>query len=1127
MKVIKRIVVFITIVCITFSNISYASSMTQEKAGETLAEFAINFFNKYGSETKYYNEDDLLEVRGRTYNGEKVNGAYQLDCVGWINFAVHQSLKMDTPAHGSTDGFAIPPKNNSPGFYHGFEFVTGSTNANNVLSRETVEKTVKPGDILFCNGQHVVLYVGNNKIIHCYTNLEYEDLYGNDMNYTGYCAIGRITAEAAAKLDSNNVTTIFNSVTGASKGLAKDDIGKYYGTTEGHYAGSYTLGEWLFSKFVGFFDYVAGILTYVFKAQFLGWGNIVEVLINDAICKSTGMETAVVGENTSSETSNSSDESTTTNNNTLYKPSATNMNSRIDIEDIIYNRVPFLDVNFLDVDLDKYKTLEEEQRRQASTGDKIQVLSKDSIVYSLRANIAKWYIVIRQICIIILLLMLIYLGIRLAIATTAGGKAVYKTMLVSWLTSFILVFGIHYYMILVIDINEFFVDTFSKVAQNAIDESDNGTGSQSIYDTIRTRAYSLKLSEGWPATIFYMVLIYFLIRFLFIYIKRYFTVMILALIGPVMATKNCFDVVTTGKSKKAMGKWMMDFAMNVFLQTIHAVLYCIFMVMAFDLSTTSIPGFVMALIFLNFIFKAEKIFMNIFKFDGSSLRDVNQSKNYFAEAYKVATGVAFFGGDIAKHSFGIVKGSGKFLGQTTLATAQIGTSAINRLSWAIKNNKSIKHGNGAIEYTPIDLTESLKNKATNVANSAADKANDFLEKKTPFGRSLRLDMHNMEKRDPELYEQTKQALKLKKETRRKTMKRAFGSSVNSIRYMAELMAGIPMLVVDTQSGFSTLMDARSGLANASKRKVGYGHGKKKSNAATKALNAATFGAVNSTLNSVDNFKKDHKAIKKNGIVMNDLEKANALERKINLEVDKMVKAGREKEEVEKQMKAALAEVMSASKIKDAVSRYMVQKGMKEISESDLNEIVDAINSEIFGSSVDKSIEKYIKKAKKDKLDPEDIDKILDSIGKKVESGVSAVLNDESSGDASHKKIKEKIKKHMEDSGVDKIDADTAKELLKSDESKSDFGIGTTDEVKRGIEAVSKGTGKKPQKTFDKKQAVSAIEDAMLAGTTKASSSDLSKMLRELKTLKEKSKNNNGTTIVDLAEFTKGLSDKFE
>lgn len=1114
---IKKIIVIMLIICILFPKNVLA--MSQEQAGETIAQFAENLIKNYSAEFIYSWTDSQRfaaykceKTSGVTNYGIDYNDKYALDCVGFVSFCVHNSLKI-----GNEDfTFFVTPQSGAYAPY--FEEITPKPDLSNL----------KRGDIIGNGYPHVMIYLGNGKMANCVTSAPYikiGDVTTSAGVYNSYEFVARITKETADGINANNCTTVFNTVTGA----ADEDYGKFYGTTEGSYAGSYTLGQWLFSKFVGFFDYIAGILTYVFKMQFLGWSNIVEVLINDAICKSTGMETAVIGQETSSEEENSStsNESTTTSNSRLYKPSATEMNNRIDIEDIIYNRVPFLDVNFLDVELDKYKNLEAEQRKQASDGDKIQVLSKDSIVYSLRANIAKWYIVIRQICIIILLLMLIYLGIRLAIATTAGGKAVYKTMLVSWLTSFILVFGIHYYMMVVIDINEFFVDTFSKVAQNAMDESDNGTGSQSIYDTIRTRAYSLKLSEGWPATIFYMVLIYFLIRFLFIYIKRYFTVMILALIGPVMATKNCFDVVTTGKSKKAMGKWMMDFAMNVFLQTIHAVLYCIFMVMAFDLSTTSIPGFVMALIFLNFIFKAEKIFMNIFKFDGSSLRDVNQSKNYFAEAYKVAIGVAFFGGDIAKHSFGIVKGSGKFLGQTTLATAQIGTSAVNRLAWAIRNNKSIKHGNGAIDYVPIDLTESLKNKKANILNGAADKVNNFIENKTPFERSLRLDMHNMEKRDPELYEQTKQALKLKKETRRKTMKRAFGSSVNSIRYMAELMAGIPMLVVDTQSGFSTLMDARSGLANASRRKVGYGHGRKKSNAATKALNAATFGAVNSTLNSVDNFKKDHKAIKKNGIVMNDLEKANALEHKINLEVDKMVKAGKSKQDVEEQMKEALSQVMSASKIKEAVRKYMVQKGMKEISESDLNEIVDTINSEIFGSSVDKSIEKYIKKAKKDKLDSEDIDKILDSIGKKVESGVSAVLNDESSGDASHKKIKEKIKKHMEDSGVDKIDADTAKVLLKSDDSKSDFGIGTTDEVRRGIEAVSKGTDKKPQKTFDKKQAVSAIEDAMLAGTTKASSSDLSKMLRELKTLKEKSKNNNGTTIVDLAEFTKGLSDKFE
>ena len=1112
---IKKIIVIILIICILFPKNVLA--MSQEQAGETIAQFAENLIKNYSAEFIYSWTDSQ---RFAAYKGEKTSGVtnygiqyndkYALDCVGFVSFCIHNSLKIGNEEFT----FFVTPQNGAYEPY--FEEITPKPDLSNL----------KRGDIIGNGYPHVMIYLGEGKMANCVTSAPYikiGDVTTNAGAYNSYEFVARITKETAESINENDCTTMFNSVTGA----AKDDYGKYYGTTKGSYAGSYTLGQWLFSQFAGFFDYVAGILTYVFKAQFLGWGNIVEVLINDAICKSTGMETAVIGQETSSEEENSStsNESTTTSNSRLYKPSATEMNNRIDIEDIIYNRVPFLDVNFLDVDLDKYKNLEEEQRKQASDGDKIQVLSKDSIVYSLRENIAKWYIVIRQICIIILLLMLIYLGIRLAMSTTAGGKAIYKTMLVSWLTSFILVFGIHYYMMIVIDVNEFFVDTFSKVAQNAIDESDNGTGSQSIYDTIRTRAYSLKLSEGWPATIFYMVLIYFLIRFLFIYIKRYFTVMILALIGPVMATKNCFDVVTTGKSKKAMGKWMTDFAMNVFLQTIHAALYCIFMVMAFDLSTTSIPGFVMSLVFINFIFKAEKIFMNIFKFDGSSLRDVNENKNYFAEAYKVATGLAFFGGDMAKHGFGIVKGSGKFLGQSVLATAQIGTSAANRLAWAIRNNKSIKHGNGAIDYVPIDLTESLKNKKANILNGAADKVNNFIENKTPFERSLRLDMHNIEKRDPKLYEQTKQALKLKKETKRKTMKRAIGSSTKSIRYMAELMMGIPMLVVDTQSGFSTLMDARNGLANASRRKVGYGHGKKKQKTATKALNVATFGAVNSTLNSVDNFKKDHKAIRKNNELVEDLAKANTLEHSINLEIDKMAKAGQSKEKIEKQMREALAEVMSASKIKEAVRRYMVLNGINNVSESDLNKIVDTINSEIFGSSVDKSIESYMKKTKKNALDSSDIDKILSKIGDKVESGVSAVLNDESSGDASRTKIKEKVKKHMQDNGVNSIDEDTAKELLKSDESKSDFGIKTTDEVRTGIKTVSKGSGKKQPKTFDQKQAVSAIEEAMLSGTTNGSSSDLNKMLRELKTLKEKSKNNTGTTIVDLTKFTKELRDK--
>lgn len=1120
----KKFIIIILIICILFPGKAYA--ITQEQAGETIAQFAEDLVNNYPSEFIYSWTDSqryaayrLERTSGVTSHGVSYQNKYAFDCVGFVSFCIHNSLGI-----GNEDfTFFVTPSKRAYAPY--FEEISPKPDLSNLQRGDII------GNYYSEDAQHVMIYLGNGKMANCVTNggnypfIQIKDVSTSGSAYNSYTFAARISKSTAESINSANCTTMFNKITGAA-----DDYGQYYGTTSGSYAGSYTFGQWLFDKFAGFFDYLAGILTYVFRAQFIGWGNIIEELVNLAINEATGMETVTVEKDEENSGEDSDEQITSTpGTGNLYTPSATNTmwsTNRINIEDIIYNRVPLLDVNFLDVKLDRYRKIEESKKAQASDGEEIQVISEDSIVYALRANIAKWYIVIRQICIIVLLLLLIYLGIRLAISTVASDKAKYKGMLVAWLTSFIVVFCIHYFMIIVIEINEVLVDIFAEVSQNAIENSDNGTGSQSIYDTMRTRAYSLKLSEGFPATIFYMVLIYFLIRFLFIYIKRYFTIMILALMGPIMSLKNCFDKISTGKSK-SMSKWMYDFALNVFLQTIHAIIYCMFMVIAFDLATNSVAGFIMSLIVLNFIFKAEKIFMNIFNFEGraSSLRDVNENKNYFAEAYKVGMGVTMFGGTALKFGFGAVAGSGKFLGEKALSGAQIGTSAFNRLVWGMRNIGARINGEDSIDYEPINLSEKLKNGKENVKNGMADRLNSVVEGITGE-RSLRLDLHNIKKQDPVLYEKTKEALKLKKDLKWKTLKRTFGDSTKSIRYMAELMMGVPMLVIDTQSGISALADATSGLKGMGAKKKEYGYRRKidgkKGNLAKAALNAATFGGVNATANNIDKFKKDRKKLVNNNKLVGNLNKANMLEIKIQKEVDKMIKDGK-KDEVANIMDDALKEVMTASKIKEAVSRYMAMKGIKNVTESDLNQIVDKINSEVYGSNVDRIIDGFMKKGSKDKLDASDIDKILQIIDDKVETGVSAVINDKANKEAKHTKVKSNVKKFMKKEGVKDIDADKAKELLKSEDAESSFGIETTQDVKDSI--ARKFGGKKP-KALDKKQAVSAIEDAILAGS-KAQETDLGRMMRELKTLREKTKNTQGKTVVNLNEFTKGLKEKLK
>ena len=338
--------------------------------------------------------------------------------------------------------------------------------------------------------------------------------------------------------------------------------------------------------------------------------------------------------------------------------------------------------------------------------------------------------------------------------------------------------------------------------------------------------------------------------------------------------------------------------------------------------------------------------------------------------------------------------------------------------------------------------------------------------------------------------------------------------------------GVPMLVIDTQSGISALADATGGLKGMGAKKKEYGYRRKingkKGNLAKTALNAATFGGVNATANNIDKFKKDRKKLVNNNKLVGNLNKANMLEIKIQKEVDKMIKDGK-KDKVENIMDDALKEVMTASKIKEAVSRYMAMKGIKNVTESDLNQIVDKINSEVYGSNVDKIIDRFMKKGSKDKLDASDIDKILQIIDDKVESGVSAVINDKANKDTKHTKVKSNVKKFMKKEGVKAIDADKAKELLKSEDAESSFGIETTKDVKDSI--ARKFGGKKP-KALDKKQAVSAIEDAILAGS-KAQETDLGRMMRELKTLREKTKNTQGKTVVNLNEFTKGLKEKLK
>ena len=119
------------------------------------------------------------------------------------------------------------------------------------------------------------------------------------------------------------------------------------------------------------------------------------------------------------------------------------MNSTTQLEEfslkaVVFNEVPLFDINYFD-----FSTV----GLEVGTGEN-QISSNQNAVNILRQSVAKWYYAIRMIAIGASLLVLIYVGIRMAISTVASDEAKYKKMLIYWFESVLVLFLMPYINIL-------------------------------------------------------------------------------------------------------------------------------------------------------------------------------------------------------------------------------------------------------------------------------------------------------------------------------------------------------------------------------------------------------------------------------------------------------------------------------------------------------------------------------------------------------------------------------------------------------------------------------------------------------------------------------------------------------
>src|SRR5699024_8705633 len=115
------------------------------------------------------------------------------------------------------------------------------------------------------------------------------------------------------------------------------------------------------------------------------------------------------------------------------------------LEKIVLNQVPIFDVNIFNTN--------EAGGESLTTNE-----NAGNIILTLRQNVASWYNAFRYFVIALLLVILIYLGIRMAITSIAEEKAQYKRLLKDWFISFFIVMFIHYFIVIIMQLNDYFVN---------------------------------------------------------------------------------------------------------------------------------------------------------------------------------------------------------------------------------------------------------------------------------------------------------------------------------------------------------------------------------------------------------------------------------------------------------------------------------------------------------------------------------------------------------------------------------------------------------------------------------------------------------------------------------------------
>lgn len=308
--------------------------------------------------------------------------------------------------------------------------------------------------------------------------------------------------------------------------------------------------------------------------------------------------------------------------NILYSPGA-----------IFTNKIPALDVNFIDPsvyynggtielnivkDSDGLWILESTYTENKTPTDDDKKYSNNT-AYWLQDTIATWYVALRNIAIVGLLSVLVYVAIRIIMSSTAGETAKYKSMLKDWLVAMCILFFIHYMMAFLLKTSDMLIDLLDDNVVNANSIAVGEVKGDLVTDFFMNKTRTLgdiatdddgkaDLSKQFGYIFIYVILVFYTLMFTWKYLKRLVYLAFLTMIAPLVALSYPIDKMHDGNAQ-AFNMWFKEYVFNVLIQPIHLLLYTILITSADEFAKQNM---IYAIVAIGFMLEAEKIIKSMF-----------------------------------------------------------------------------------------------------------------------------------------------------------------------------------------------------------------------------------------------------------------------------------------------------------------------------------------------------------------------------------------------------------------------------------------------------------------------------------------------------------------------------------